>query len=234
MKHSERGLSVRVGVLISGGKDSMYALYQMSRRKDIEIACLLVAMPERDDSYMFHHPNVELTKLQAKAMGIPIMSRPTSGIKEEELEDLKELIGSVEVDALVTGALASEYQRKRVNLVCEGMGRACISPLWHRDPAELWREELSLGFQIMITSVSAEGLDDSWLGKVIDEDGFHELRKLSKEYRFHLGFEGGEAETFVLDMPLFEKRIVVSDAEKEWNGSTGVYRIKKARLAEKG
>ncbi len=224
---------MRVGALISGGKDSMYALYLMSKRKDIEIAYLLVAMPERDDSYMFHHPNVEFTELQAKAMGIPMVHKTTSGIKEEELADLRELIGSVEVDALVTGALASEYQRKRVNEVCEGMGRACISPLWHRDPAELWSEELHLGFEIMITSVSAEGLDDSWLGRVVDGDGFHELRKLSKEYRFHLGFEGGEAETFVLDMPLFKKKIAVVDAEKEWDGTTGVYRIKNARLVKK-
>lgn len=224
---------MRVGALVSGGKDSIYALYLASRDPDLEVKCLLTALPRRDDSYMFHHPNAELTALQAEALGLPIITRETSGVKEEELRDLKELIDSANVDAVVTGALASEYQRKRVVDICEGMGVACVSPLWARDPFELWNEELALGFETIITAIAAEGLKEKWLGRMIDRPALDELVRLSKKHRFHLGFEGGEAETFVLDMPLFKKRIEVIDATREWDGVRGVYRIKKALLTEK-
>jgi diphthamide synthase (EF-2-diphthine--ammonia ligase) len=39
--------------------------------------------------------------------------------------------------------------------------------------------------------------------------------------------EGGEGETFVLDAPFFNKRIVVDEVEKQWDGLRGVVWIKK-------
>lgn len=80
---------MRLASLISGGKDSLYATYVMSKKHDI--VCLLSMFPERDDSYMFHFPNVKITELQAKAMGIPIFTQTTKAEKEKELEDLKKL-----------------------------------------------------------------------------------------------------------------------------------------------
>lgn len=224
---------MKVGALISGGKDSLYALYLASQEPRGEVACMMTALPEREDSYMFHHPNAEFTSLQAEALGLPLIRRKTPGVKEEELQDLKAMIESANVEAVVTGALASEYQRKRIKDVCEGMGVACISPLWARDPLELWEEELALGFEIIVTSVSAEGLDEGWLGRKVDHEALGELVELSKKYRFHVGFEGGEAETFVLNMPLFKKRIKVVEASSEWDGVRGVYRIREARLVGK-
>ncbi len=224
---------MKVGVLVSGGKDSIYAMYLASQEPDIEIKCLMTALPERDDSYMFHHPNAGFVSIQAEALGLPHIVRKTPGIKEEELVDLRDMIDSASVEGVVTGALASEYQRKRINGICDDMGIACISPLWARDPLELWREEISLGFEVLITSVSAAGLDEKWLGKKVDNKALEELQTLSKKYRFHIGFEGGEAETFVLDMPMFKKRIDVVESSKKWDGVRGVFHIHKARLIEK-
>ncbi|MFQ5816164.1 MAG: TIGR00289 family protein [Candidatus Hydrothermarchaeaceae archaeon] len=224
---------MKVGALVSGGKDSLYALYLASQEPGVEVACLMTALPDREDSYMFHHPNAGFTSLQADAMGLPLITRRTSGVKEEELRDLKTMIEHADVEAVVTGALASEYQRKRIEDVCGGLGIACISPLWAMDPLELWEEELALGFEVAITAVSAEGLDEGWLGRKVDHEALGELVELSKKYRFHVGFEGGEAETFVLNMPLFKKRIEVVEASSEWDGVRGVYRIREARLVGK-
>ena len=106
----------------------------------------------------------------------------------------------------------------------------CINPLWHADPFIYWKNLLSEGFKVLIAAVAAEGLDESWLGKVMDESSLSELLKISEKYQIHLGFEGGEAETFVLDCPMFSKSIKVVDAEKIWAGSSGKYVIKNAKL----
>ncbi|MFH1773557.1 MAG: diphthine--ammonia ligase [Methanobacteriota archaeon] len=225
---------MKLAALISGGKDSLYAMYLMVLQGH-EIKYLLAVLPERTDSYMFHHPNAALAKLQAEAMGIRIVTKATSGEKEIELKDLRSLISCVkgEVEGIITGALASEYQKKRVERLCEELKLKSLAPLWHKDAESYWRELLSAGFEVIVTSVSAQGLDESWLGRKIDFQALEELKKLAKKYRFHLGFEGGEAETFVLDMPLFRKKIEVIKARKEWDGVRGVYIIEEARLAEK-
>ena len=79
---------------------------------------------------------------------------------------------------------------------------------------------LDNGFRVMITAVACEGLDKSWLGRIIDEDSFKELEKLSERYRFHLGGEGGEFETLVVDCPLFSKPLKTIKTRTEWDGET--------------
>ncbi len=226
---------MKLAALISGGKDSLYALYTMS--KENEIAYLLTVFPEREDSYMFHHPNVGLTKLQAEAMGIPLITQTTKGEKERELEDLKKLFSKVKgkVDGIVSGALASRYQKQRIDRLCEELGLKSIAPLWGISGDELWKRLLENRFEVIVTSVSAMGLSKEWLGRRIDYKAFEELKKIAQRYRFHLGFEGGEAETLVLDTPLFKRKIIIRRARKVWDkkSNTGKYLIEEAELINK-
>ncbi len=219
---------MKLAALISGGKDSLYACYLASKSHDIEF--LVSMLPERSDSYMFHYPNVRLTELQAKAMEKKIVFGKTKGIKEKELEDLKMVLKDLGVDGIVTGALASNYQKKRIDKICEELGIKHIAPLWGIDPREEWKNILKLGFEVIITQFACEGLDESWLGRRIDFKAFEELEELSRKYGFHLGFEGGEAETFVLYMPLFKKRIKILKARKILENYRGIYIIEEARL----
>lgn len=225
---------MKLAALVSGGKDSLFALYKAVEEGN-SIVCLLNMLPEREDSWMFHHPNAALVELQAKAMGIPLIRGTTSGEKEVELVDLHNLIARVadEVEGIVTGALASNYQRERIERICYELGLEVYSPLWGIEPTRYWDELLASGFEVMITAVAAEGLGEEWLGVVITPEKLSQLRELAERYRFHLGFEGGEAETLVLDMPLFRERIVVKRARKLWQGNSGVYIIEEAELAPK-
>ena len=59
---------MKIAALISGGKDSIYAAFKASKQNEID--CLISLKSKRDDSYMFHIPNIDLVKLQAKAMKI--------------------------------------------------------------------------------------------------------------------------------------------------------------------
>ena len=89
------------------------------------------------------------------------------------------------------------------------------------------------GFQVIISCVFAEGLDESWLGRLIDEEALAELEKISEKTYLHLAFEGGEAETLVIDGPIFKKRIEIFDADIDWLVNNGTYNITDARLVDK-
>ena len=87
--------------------------------------------------------------------------------------------------------------------------------------------------EVIITSVAAYGLDKKWLGRKITRETVDELVKLNKKYGIHPAFEGGEAETLVLDAPMYDRRIVVDEADVYWDVDSGIYNITKAHLEEK-
>ena len=226
---------MKVATLYSGGKDSTYAAYLASKRD--ELACLITVFPESDESYMFHFPNLRWTALQAEAAGVPQWVGRTAGVKEEELSDLEAVMRSAKerfaLEGVYTGALASVYQKSRVEKICSGLGLECVSPFWGADPEQHLRSLLREGFVAQVVSVSALGLDESWLGRILDEKAIKELVELGAKYRFHVGLEGGEGETFVLDCPLFSKRIEVVSSQKHWRGDSGYLEIKEARAVPK-
>jgi len=226
---------MKAAVLFSGGKDSTMAVYK-AMKDGWTVEYLLSMHSENPHSYMFHVPNIHLSQLLSQAMGIPLIQAETPGMKEEELEDLRKALSELKdkgVEAIFTGAIHSQYQKSRIDQLCQELGLESIAPLWHRDPQEYMEEIIELGFEVVITSVSAEGLDESWLGRVITRELLEELRGLHERYGLHLAFEGGEAETLVIDGPLFKKKLEILDSEKVWDFDNGHLIIKDAQLVEK-
>ena len=226
---------MNVAILFSGGKDSTMALYAALEAKE-DVKYLLSMKSRNDESYMFHVPNIHITDLLAEALDIPIMSVETDGVKEEELEDLKTAFFELKdlgIEAIYTGALYSVYQKSRIEKLGSQVGLRIISPYWHVNELEYMRKIVSLGFKIMICGVAAWGLDESWLGRIIDDEVIDELVKLNEKYYVDIAFEGGEAETLALDGPIFKKRIKVLKYKKEWHLDSGVYIIEDAILEEK-
>jgi diphthine-ammonia ligase len=224
-------------VLFTGGKDSSYAIKKL-RASGYEISCLVSVISENPDSYMLHTPNIEITRLAAEALEIPIEFGFTKGEKEEELVDIRDSVLSARkkfsFDFIGSGGLSSEYQRSRLQKIADEIGISSLAPLWGIDQKQYLRTLVSEEFNFILTSVSAAGLDDRWLGKVIDEIAAEELLSLAGKYRFNAAFEGGEAETLVLDCPLFlKKKMEILESEKFWDGSRGRLVIKKVRLTYK-
>ncbi|MDG6941366.1 MAG: diphthine--ammonia ligase [Nitrososphaerota archaeon] len=226
---------MRVAALFSGGKDSTFAAWVASKKD--ELVCLITLFPKSEMSFMFHFPNVGWTRLQAQAIGVPQLTAATEGVKEVELDDLRRAIQDAKsrygLEGVYTGALASVYQKSRVEMICHDLDLRCISPLWGIDPEAHLRRLVADGFSVMVVSVSALGLDQSWLGRTLDERSIDELAALGKKHRFHIGLEGGEGETFVLDAPSFSKRIEVRSATKHWRGDSGYLEISDAALVVK-
>ncbi|MBI5253044.1 MAG: TIGR00289 family protein [Euryarchaeota archaeon] len=225
---------MKLAALVSGGKDSLFAAYVM-HSQGFEVKYLVTMLPEREDSYMFHHPNVHLTQHQAQSIGIPLLTKSTKGEEEKELQDLKEIISSAkdEIGGVVSGAVFSEYQKQRIDVVCEELNLVSFAPLWHKNPEMLLREMLEAGFEIAITAVAAHGLNESWLGRRIDERCIEELKELNKKYKIHISGEGGEFETLVLDMPMFGKKMEILKARKKLDATSGIYTIEGVRLVDK-
>jgi len=213
-------MALRVAVLFSGGKDSTFVVWHcLEKRMDIRY---LVTMEPAGKSCMFHYPNIKWTRLQAKSMGIKQHLHHTSGNKESELGALIEALRPIshDIDAIATGGLASSYQVDRIGKVCHGLGLKPIVPLWHTKIENYWRMILEAGFEVIMTGVAADGLGRDWLGKRIDAKELEILNSLSAKHGFHLGGEGGEFETMVLDGPMFSKKLVPLSAEVTWDDAT--------------
>ncbi|MDO8625789.1 MAG: diphthine--ammonia ligase, partial [Candidatus Diapherotrites archaeon] len=200
----------RLGALISGGKDSWLAATILAE-KNYQISCLITLESKNPDSYMFHTPAISMVGLQAKAAGIPLVRQPTAGKEEAELVDLKTALARAQtehgIQGVVNGALFSDYQRKRIERVCDELGLKIYSPLWHTPQDQELVELLGRKFDVVFTSIACQGLDVHWLGKHLDAGTIAELAALHKKYGINVAGEGGEYESLVLDCPQFKQKI---------------------------
>lgn len=218
--------------LLSGGKDSVYATF-LAEKKGLNVTNFLSIFSEKKDSWMFHTVNIHMTALQAEAMNIPLTIKKTRGEKEKELKDLKNALQELDIDGVVSGAIASNYQKSRIENICKDLGLKSFTPLWDKKQDLLLKEIINDGFEVIIIGVFAEGLDEKWLGRKIDNNSIKDLKKIEKKYKINAAGEGGEFETLVLDGPTFEKKIVIEESEKIWNRDNGYLIIKKAFLEKK-
>jgi len=186
---------------------------------------------------MFHFPAIRWAHLQGEAIGIPVVVVSSSSEKEKELDALKQSLAVLKskrrLNGVVSGAIASDYQKKRIDTICEEVGLASLAPLWRKNPELLLNETIDLGFETYFVGVSALGLDERWLGRRLNKDSLSELKELSSKYKIHLSGEGGEYETFVTDAGFFHSRIELNKISKRWDGSSGLLVIHEAELASK-
>jgi ABC transporter with metal-binding/Fe-S-binding domain ATP-binding protein len=225
--------ALKVAVLFSGGKDSTFALW-CAQMLGWDVSTLVTVFPKSEDSWMFHYPALRWTRLQAQAVGIPQTTIPTEGAKEKELEDLTAGLGKVArssgIEGVVSGAVASEYQRTRLDNICEGLGLRSFAPLWHKNQEQLVKEQIESGFDIIITACNALGLDARWLGRKLGQSELAELVQLNRRFGLSIAFEGGEAETFVLGAPLFKGHLSIVHSTPHWHGESGYLDLEEVQL----
>ncbi|UCE16834.1 MAG: TIGR00289 family protein [Candidatus Bathyarchaeota archaeon] len=223
---------MHVAALVTGGKDSALALHR-ALKLGHKIKYLVTMVPQREDSWMFHFPNIRLADLFAEAAELPIVKAETSGVKEIEVEDLKRLLTTLDIEGVVSGAIFSQYQKKRIDKICQGLNLTSIAPLWQENPMKLLKEIINLNFDTIIVGVYALGFDQSWLGRKINVTTLNDLVRLNEKYKVSLVGEGGEYETLVLDAPFFKKKIRLLQTEKIWENHSGHLLVRKADLVDK-
>lgn len=228
---------VKLAALFSGGKDSTFAISRIQEMGH-SVACLITMHPRADDSVLFHYPNSWVTEYLADAMQIPLIGCQIRGCsKEEEMKALEEAIVQVKsiykIQGIVHGGISSNYQKYAFERVCARQGIETIAPLWSYEPKSYITQLIKRGFRIIIAGVSSMGLGREWLGQQLDEDAITKLVYLSEKFGFNLTFEGGEAETLVIDCPLYRKKLQINSAATRWDGQRGIFEIQDVALIEK-
>ncbi|MBI4053337.1 MAG: diphthine--ammonia ligase [Candidatus Diapherotrites archaeon] len=229
--------NMKLAALFSGGKDSCLALWTM-QRMNYEISCLVSIIPENPDSFMYHRPDERILALQAEALGIPLVVKRTKGEKEKELVELKSALAEAKkkfgTEGAVSGALYSNYQRDRIQEICNDLHLRLFSPLWHKKQEEELLELVDAGFEFVMIKIAAYGLDESWLGKPVGKKEIEKLAALGSKIGFNCAGEGGEFESLVLDAPNFKKRLkIVSSEKKMRNAFSGELEIREIGLEAK-
>ncbi|HJJ22314.1 MAG TPA: diphthine--ammonia ligase [Nitrosopumilus sp.] len=225
---------MKLGSLFSGGKDSTYAIY-VAQKQGHEVTCLLSVFTKSEESHLLHHPNLQWTKLQSESMSIPQLTiHSDSDETDDELFALENLLQNAKekfhIEGLVHGGIKSQFQKEKFETLCSKLDLIAVAPLWNTEPEQYMNDLLESNFDFIMTTVSSDGLDDTWLGKQISKSDIDTLRQLSEKFGFNLNFEGGEAETFVINCPLFSNLIKINQSKKIWDGYRGRFEIVDAEL----
>ena len=225
---------MKLAAFFSGGKDSCYSIYK-AKQLGHTIEVLITIIPQSDDSHLLHFHNISKTKLQSKSMKIPQIIDNSRTVKvEDEISLLNKLlrnsIKNFKIEGIVHGGILSEFQKSKFELICSDLNLQLISPLWHENASVYMKKLIDDNFRFIISSVSTDGLDNTWLGKEITFDNLKILEDLSKKFKFNLNFEGGEAETFVINCPIFQNKVKITKSKKKWDGYRGRFEILEAEL----
>jgi len=226
-----------LGILFSGGKDSVFTLYNFLQKGE-KVNCLITLKSENKASWMFHTPAINMVELQAKALDLPLITHGTKGEKEKELKDLedaiKKAVNQFGITEIAVGALFSKYQYDRVKKICDKLGLDCHAPFWHMDQEEYLRKIIEAGFEIIITGVASQGLGEEFLGKKIDAKMIAKFVELKEKFGFNMAGEGGEFESLVVDGPIFKKKLTIVESKKVMESDiVGHLEILKAELVGK-
>ncbi|KAI7742822.1 hypothetical protein M8C21_005662 [Ambrosia artemisiifolia] len=199
---------MKVVGLVSGGKDSCFAMMKCLQYGH-EVVALANLLPANDsvdelDSYMYQ----TATQLP-EVIGIRRHDLSYNKTTGDEVEDMFILLKEVKkqipsITAVSSGAIASDYQRLRVENVCSRLGLISLAYLWKLDQSLLLQQMIESGIVAITVKVAAIGLDPSkHLGKEMSHLWPH-LLKLNELYGSNICGEGGEYETLTLDCPLFK------------------------------
>ncbi len=211
----------RAAALYSGGKDSSYALRRAQQEADLT---RVVTVHASTGSYMYHVPASDVAALAAEEMDARHVAVEVEG--DDEIAPLEDTLAGLDVDAVYTGAVESEYQRSRVDDVADRLEVEHHAPLWHCAPGEKL-EEIARNYEVLVTAVAADGLDHSWLGRTLDEVAVKEMLELRDSHGVHPLGEGGEFETLAVAGPHLDFRIEV-EYEVEWDGVRGELQVEDA------
>lgn len=196
----------------SSGKDSCLALYK-ALKSGFDVKCLLNFISREHKRGCFHGIESKLINLQAQAIGIPLVQKETTADMEKYEEEFKagvlELKNTKNIDAMIFGDIYLDEHKNWVERVCRDVSVTAVEPLWNNPPDNLLEEFINLGFKAVVVSCQAKLFDKNFVGRLIDKEFLKEMQ----QRKICPCGENGEFHTFVIDGPLFKKRIDITKSE---------------------
>lgn len=224
--------------LVSGGKDSIYSIQECIRNGHTLVCCIHLGAPlsVEEESFMYQTAGSNVVSaLVEDCIGVPLILQRRKGKSvnismvyendeagDDEVEDLYVALKIglkrfPEIQAVSSGAILSNYQRVRVEHVCNRLGLTSLSYLWRLAPQhELLQRMLQDGIEaVLVKTACPPGLiPTKHLNKTLGTLYYSGLfEKLHERYQFHYCGEGGEYESIVLDCPLYKKRLVLDEVD---------------------
>ncbi len=217
----------KAAALISGGKDSMYALYKsISQGAHVDYLVTYNESSPHTSRLSPHILNTKLLDLISESIGIPLVRIRVASL-------LKESLRKLDIDYVIAGDLVVEMHKKWLENICNDIGAKCYEPLWRMDPEALLNEMLDAGFHSVFIGVLSEYFDESWLGRALDSETAQKLVEMSKTQGIDPCGGHGEYHVAVLDCPLYKSRISILKSEKKQIGDYGYLLIEEAKLVNK-
>lgn len=198
----------------SGGKDSALALYHALQGNNYSIERLVTNINGQYRRVSMHGVREELVDKQALALGIPLQKlmlgeQPSMAEYETSMMHiLMGLKGEGFTHAVFGDIFLDDLRVYREARLSE-LGLTAVFPLWKRDTTALVKEFIALGFKTIVVCTKAEVLDESFAGRVIDEDFLRDLPDGVDPCG-----ENGEFHSFVFDGPIFREPVPFSIGEK--------------------
>lgn len=188
----------------SGGKDSGFALYKALKKSDYKIDLLLTSVNSKFQRVSMHGVREDLLEAQAAALGINLqkLMLPESPSMDEYNQLMKSTaqgLKSVGFDHCFFGDINLADLRKYREDKLKEVGIQAHFPLWDLPTKDLIHEFIELGFKTVVVCVNGDYLDESFVGRVIDESFLNDLPDGVDPCG-----ENGEFHTFLFDGPIFK------------------------------
>jgi uncharacterized protein (TIGR00290 family) len=212
-----------VVVSLSGGKDSVFALYT-ALKEGLNVTHLMFITT----GGKAHLENKWMIKLVSEAIGIPAV------VVGKKPDDIRKALKKLNADVLVSGVMTTPEHLDYYKEILDPINVEQYAPLFGKKPLDTLTEMQQLGFHNLIIEIdTALGSNKNWLGREIDQNILNEITLLVNERKMNPIGEFGEYHTIVLDCPIYKKKINVEKSKSTWKGSKGYYIIKKASLQPK-
>ena len=199
----------------SGGKDSALALHKILEEQEYEIVCLLTTINQEFNRISMHGVRKELLEEQAKSIGIPLyiieVPKELTMEKYDTLmkEELIFLKRKHHISHAIFGDIFLEDLKKYREERLGKLGLTAVFPLWGQDTLTTVNEFISLGFKAITVCIDAQKMNDSLVGRIINEEFIKELPDDVDPCG-----ENGEFHSFVFDGPVFNETIQFNLGEK--------------------
>lgn len=198
----------RVVASISGGKDSMFALYK-AMQEDYKPVYLFNTVSKDYERVRFHGLKSQVIQRQAKALNLPLLQITTNpeSYEEEYTKALQELVKKEKIEGLVLGDIFLQDCFDWAKNICDKLGIELIEPLWQIPSKELFTQFVASGFQGIVVSTQATLLDQSWVGRKLDDTFLLDIEKLP---HIDICGENGEYHTLITDGPIFQNKLEIN------------------------
>jgi diphthine-ammonia ligase len=217
----------------SGGKDSCLACYR-AVTSGIKIRYLLNMVTEEGRWSRSHGLDSKFLQVQAEAMGIPLVQQRTTDTNYAiEFKKALRAFKQEGITAGVFGDIDFNEHRQWIERVCAARGVVPLLPLWENDQEEILKDFIHLGFESVVVATKADLLGEEWLGRKVDSTFLADLKELRKTKNITLCGEAGEYHTYVINGPLFGKRVEIHEANKELKDNHWFLRVKQCELEPK-